>query len=453
MSFGKNATAGSNYFVDGVSSGDPTQKTVILWSRVQDDKIDALEVEYEVSKDITFDKILKNGKINTNNNKDHTLKIDIDNLRQDTTYYYRFKYNNQYSETGKTKTLPEDPKKLRIAFVSCQNFGGGYFTSYKYIIEDNPDLIIMLGDSIYEHAKYQYRKDESGYGKDLESYRKKYKYYFTDNFYKEAKEKIPFMYIWDDHEIENDYSGVDFSKIKEKQMKDGYQAFFEYNPVRKIGENKIYRNYNIGNLLDLYFLDGRQYRKEPACDGLQILNYPCTIKSYKEDNTYLGKEQKQWLKDNLKNSKAKWKIISNNTMMMETNFFGALLNFDEWDGYMKEKQEMLEYIYDNNIKNTLVFTGDLHMFIQGKLMFKNKKVIEEFVATSISSPIPSFVNYLTPIAPLVVKDITLLETAYRGYILADFNSRKTNVYFYSVPVLSNKDFERKLLKKFEIKPF
>ncbi|MFN8672068.1 MAG: alkaline phosphatase D family protein [Candidatus Sericytochromatia bacterium] len=443
----------SNYFLDGVASGDPTQNSVIIWTRINDENTDKVEVGYEISKDKEFTKIVMSDDVITDKTKDHTIKLDITTLKQDTEYFYRFKYKNEYSEIGRTKTLPRDPKRFRVAFVSCQNFGAGYFNSYKNILEDNPDVVVMLGDNIYEHAKYKVRKDDTGYAKDLEGFRKKYKTYFTDKAFKEARKNLPFMHIWDDHEVENDYNGIDFFNKKPQLIKDAYQAYFEYIPVRVVNGTKIYRNYNIGNLVELHLIDGRQYRKQAPCPSFAPLNIDCTLKSFNEDNTYLGLEQKQWLKNSLLNTPAKWKVIANNTMMMEAHLFETIVNYDEWDGFMKEKQELLEFIYKNDIKNTLVFTGDLHMFIQGQLKYKDKKIGEEFVTTSITSPIPSFVSNLKPISSLIIKNLNYFEPAYKGYILADFSSTRSVVSFYAVNSVSEYNYDRKLLKKFEINKF
>lgn len=449
--------AEAKYFTAGVASGDPTSKSVIIWTKIDSEPDAFSSVEYEVAKDKEFKHLVNYGDLYTDKMKDQTIKIDVKNLKPETTYYYRFIYKHEYSEVGKTKTLPERARNFRVAFVSCQNYGAGFFTAYQHIIKDNPDIVVMLGDSIYEHAKYKNRKDESGFAENLEAYRNKYKYYLTDPFYKEARKLLPFVFIWDDHEVKNDYSGVEMLKNHPKQLNSAYQAFFEYTPIRKIKKFRIYRNITIGNLLNLYLIDGRQYRDENPCKVGEVLNVPCTLKSYNENKTYLGKEQKEWLKTSLKDSSTTWNVLANNTMMMESDFLGTIINYDEWDGYMKEKNELLDFIYDNNIKNNLIFTGDLHTFIQGVLTKKNKKIGTEFVTSSVTPYLPHFSSYLKPLVSLLkpfsglfIKNLNFFEPEYRGYILADFSTRKTEVYFYGVSSVLNMDTDRKLLKKFEV---
>ena len=450
------AKAEAKYFNHGIASGDPTTNSVIIWTKI-DSEENSTSVEYQISKDKEFKNIIYDDYIYTDKKQDNTIKIDIKALKPETKYYYRFIYKNEYSEVGTTKTLPARARNFRIAFISCQNYGAGFFTAYQHIIKDNPDLVVMLGDSIYDQANYKNRKDESGNAENLEGYRKKYKYYLNDTFYRKARKELPFVFIWDDHEVKDDYSGVDLMKNNPDKIKSAYQAFFEYTPIRKIKDFQIYRNITIGNLLSMNLIDGRQYRDSNPCKVGQMLNIPCTLKSYNDDKNYLGKDQKEWLKNSLKESSSIWNVLANNTMMMESDFLGTIINYDEWDGYMKEKNELLDFIYDNNIKNNLVFTGDLHMFIEGNIIKNNKKLGQEFVATSITPYLPHFNSYLkpfiTPLKPfskLFIKNIDFFEPEYRGYILADFSTRKTEVYFYGVSSLLNEETSRKLLKKFEV---
>lgn len=443
------AKAEAKYFNNGVASGDPTTDSVIIWTKIDSDD-NSTSVEYQISKDKEFKNLVYVDDIYTDKKQDNTIKIDVKALKPETNYYYRFVYKNEYSEVGTTKTLPARARNFRIAFVSCQNYGSGFFTAYQHILKDKPDLVVMLGDSIYEHARFKNRTDTSGLAENLADYRKKYQYYLTDPFYKEARKELPFVFIWDDHEVKNDYSGVDMMKTNPDQVKSAYQAFFEYTPIRKIKDFQIYRNITIGNLLSMNLIDGRQYRDKNPCNTFAALNIPCTLTSYEADQTYLGREQKAWLKNSLKESNTTWNVLANNTMMLNTDLWGTIIDSDEWDGFMKEKNEMLTFMADNNIKNNLVFTGDLHMFVQGTLKVKQKKIGEEFVATSITSYVPSFVSYLAPFSKFFIKNINFFDASSRGYILADFSTRKTEVYFYGVSSLLNEETSRKLLKKFEV---
>jgi alkaline phosphatase D len=440
----------ASLFNYGVASGDPLKDRVIIWTKIAELEPSAT-VNYEVSLSDNFAEIISNGEVKTDKNKDYTVKADIGNLKPGTYYYYRFKYKNSYSMTGRTKTLPENTRDFRVAFVSCQNYGAGYFTAYKHIVDANPDLIIFLGDFIYEYEhRNAVRVDSAGYAKDLETYRAKYKVYLTDQFLIEARSKIPMVAIWDDHEVMNDYSGIKLMKTDPQRLKDAYRSFFEYLPIREQDNFKIYRSFQVGDLVDFYMIDGRQYRDEEACENSFSVNLQCTARAYSPGRTYLGQEQKKWLLNGLKNSKSQWKVLGNNTLMMEFSLLRNQINFDQWDGYRAEKDELLKSIKDNHVKDFLVFSGDVHTFILGDILYNGEKIAPEFITSSITSPNPEILRNYPGLIQLLVKDIKYFNPFYKGYILADFQTRKTIVYYFGVDTIEKKDSKVLLLKKLEI---
>ncbi len=451
--FAANAQEPKNIFFNyGVSSGDPLTDRVILWTRVNTTETSA-SVYYEVASDQAFDKVVNSGNVKTSQDKDFTVKVDVERLKPGTYYYYRFKYKDSYSITGRTKTLPENTSKFRIAVVSCQNFGAGYYTAYKYIIKDNPDLIVMLGDFIYEYERGKaesVRPDNSGYAKDLKTYREKYRYYLSDHLLQEAMSQFPMVSIWDDHEVQNNYSGVTLKKTNPQKIKDAYQTFFEYIPIRELDEKfRIYRNFKVGNLVEFFLIDGRQYRDEDVCD--RGLNFECTSKANIPGRTYLGQEQKKWLIDGITSSKAKWKFLGNNTVLMELAFLGNMINFDQWDGFYPEKEEFLKALKENNIKNTIVLTGDAHTFMYGNVLYKGEKVATEFVDSAITSGSSKTLMTYNLLVPIFINHMNYINPFYRGYILADFSTRNLDVYFEAISTVDNPDGERIHLNHFNIK--
>ena len=42
-----------------------------------------------------------------------------------------------------------------------------------------------------------------------------------------------------------------------------------------------------------------------------------------------------------------------------------LINADQWDGYGKERKQLMNYLVDNNIENVVAVTGDIHAFFAG----------------------------------------------------------------------------------------
>lgn len=445
------AFASENYFNYGLSSGDPLTDRVIIWTKIESNEITPL-VEYEVSETEDFNNIVAKGSTKTSEERDFTVKVDVTNLKADRYYFYRFKYKDSYSEIGRTKTLPTETNSFRIAFVSCQNYGSGYFTSYKFVLEDDPDVVVMLGDSIYEYERNGVRgKNNIEYAQDLRTYRAKYKAYVQDPFIKESMKRIPTITTWDDHEVMNNYSGKDMLKTNPKRLNEAYQAFFEYTPIRETEGTRIYRDFKVGNLLDLFMLDGRQYRDKNVCETSINVDFSCNSKANSPDLTYLGKEQKEWLLQGVTKSKSTWNILGNNTVMMEFSFLGNFFNFDQWDGFYFEKNQILKEFHDNKKNNLLVFTGDFHAFVQGNVFYKGNKIADEFVVGGTTSLAPNILKNFQNEFKIVFPSIQYLNPSYRGYTLAKFTNKRVKVNFFGVSNVEKEGAEKILLKQFEIK--
>ncbi len=446
----------TSVFPLGVASGDPLINQVIIWTKINSNE-DSANVKYQLSENDDFKKITTEGSFLTNKERDYTIKVDVKNLKQNHKYFYRFIYNNHFSQIGKTKTLPVNAKRFKIAVTSCQNFSDGYFTAYDHIVKDNPDLVFMLGDFIYEYSRTPaIRPDPSGYSKDLESYRKKYKVYLTDRSLQKARQNIPFVSIWDDHEVVNDYSGVDMLKNDPRRLLSAYKAYFEYLPIREIDNYRIYKNFKIGNLLEVFMLDGRQYRDKDLCQkadtDIQVspINFDCTRKAKEKGRTYLGQVQKDWLINGLEESNATWKLIGNNTAMLELSLWDNLFNFDQWDGFFAEKEELINTI-EKKVKNLLLVTGDIHTFFDADIRYKGKTIAKEVTVTSVSTRSHPILKIASWIVPLLLSHIKYMETSYRGYIITEFDTRKAYISMYGLNSIEKTESQRFLLRSIELK--
>ncbi len=446
-------------FIYGVSSGDPTDSSVVIWTKVEEYPF--AYVHYQVAEDKDFRKIVDSGTVKTDKSRDFTVKVLVKGLEPGKTYYYRFRYKNRrtgkvyYSVVGKTHTLPKETDRFRIALVSCQHFSAGYFTVYKYILEDGADLILHLGDFIYEFPVYErdvVRADVIAYVDELEEYRSKYKLTLTDPYIKEALRNIPLVAIWDDHEVVNDYSGKTMRYYNRKRLYDAYKAFFEYMPIMEQNVEKdrwrIYRKFKVGNLLEIFMIDGRQYRDEDVCRPTWDPPERCTKLSFAEGRTYLGEEQRDWLIEGVVNSKAIWKLIGNNTMMMDFRKDGKVLFVDQWDGFYWEKAYILRKFLKHGVKNIIVGTGDTHVFYFGDVKVDGKKVATEVITAGVSSP-----GSLKKLSDKILKQnphIKYTNSDYRGYVLMDFYKDRVEVFMYAIEDVKKPDGKRKLLKKFVI---
>ena len=142
-------------FYHGVASGDPLPDRVIIWTRVTPEKMNtSIPVTWELAEDFNFTSIYKSDTTSASMLHDYTVKIDVDGLQPDHTYYYRFSALGKKSIIGRTRTTPVNSKEeLKFAVVSCSNYEWGYFNAYAKIANQaDLNAVIHLGDYIYEHG-------------------------------------------------------------------------------------------------------------------------------------------------------------------------------------------------------------------------------------------------------------------------------------------------------------
>jgi alkaline phosphatase D len=350
-------------FYHSVASGDPLPDRVVIWTRVTpDDSVASIPVRWEVSEDENFSSILLHNTTSTTPQRDYTVKVDVGNLQPGKHYYYRFTALGKTSPAGRTKTTPADPKdSLRFAVVSCSNWEWGYFNAYDRIAEKEVDAVIHLGDYIYEYASGRYGDTTIGRTNlppheivSLQDYRTRYSQYHLDQGLRHARQRHPFITIWDDHEVANNvYTGGaqnhqaeegDFNQRKAAAR----QAYYEWLPIRE--GHKHYRSFSFGNLADLIMLDERLEGRTKPVDSVSSTDY------HKENRSMLGPEQLAWFEDQMSTSKATWKIIGNQVIFSDL----YPQNLDAWDGYPAEKKRIVESIRTNNLKNIVFITGDTH---------------------------------------------------------------------------------------------
>ncbi|MEP0985472.1 alkaline phosphatase D family protein [Ekhidna sp.] len=355
-------------FYHGVASGDPLYDRVIIWTRVTpNDSLPDIDVVWEVSSDENFQEIVKTGTTSTDPSRDYTVKIDVTGLDEGASYFFRFHALGKSSMVGKTKTASKNPKKINLGVVSCSNYEWGYFNAYGALASEELDAIIHLGDYIYEYAP-------GGYGDTtldrspvpakeiitLQDYRTRYSQYRLDKDLIAAHANHPFINIWDDHEIANNSykDGAQNHQADEGNYEDrknvARQVYYEWIPIRE--EDKHYRKFQFGELVDLIMLDERLEGRTFIADSL---GDPSLLDS---SRTMLGKEQRDWFIENLKVSKAKWKVIGNQVVFSYLNYAWPTfqINLDSWDGYPMEQQLIADAIKTKPIENVIFITGDTH---------------------------------------------------------------------------------------------
>ncbi len=331
-------------FLHGVASGDPTQDAVIIWTRVTPQTAGDVRVSWQVSRDGAFSDLVTTGEMVTNAERDYTVKVDAIGLESGSRYFYRFMTGDKTSTVGMTKTLPEGAvDSVKLAVMSCANFPAGYFNVYELAAQrDDLDAMLHLGDYIYEYGRGGYASEHAAeLGREvlpagellsLSDYRTRYGQYRGDASLQKLHAKLPFITVWDDHEVANDtwkdgaenhnQGEGDFDARKQAAL----QAYFEWLPIRPWREGnheEIYRSFSFGDLLDLHMLDTRVLARDKQLDYGNYLD-PATgafnDQQFLADvtdtqRTLLGQTQLLWLQGKLLQSSAKWQLLGQQILM------------------------------------------------------------------------------------------------------------------------------------------
>ncbi|MFE9442738.1 alkaline phosphatase D family protein [Streptomyces sp. NPDC006602] len=391
----------------GVASGDPLPDGIVLWTRLAPDPLKGggmpdsmVPVQWELAEDGRFRNVVRRGTAQAQPAYGHSVHVDVRGLRAGRTYWYRFRAGGQISRTGRTRTAPARHRTgghLKMALASCQNWQHGYFTPYADMLAQDPDVVLFVGDYIYEStpsATAVRRHEGTGEPCTLAQYRNRYAQYRTDPDLAAMHANAPFVVTFDDHEVDNDFAG-EIPQDPDKQTHDAfvvrltaaYQAYYEHMPVRASAvpngpHIRMYRRLEFGRLARLNVLDTRQFRSDQATSQAGAQDPSLTM---------LGADQKQWLLDGLHDSPARWNLIASQIMMAETDLQvgeGKLWFYDAWDGYQAERNQFLDEL--SQVRNPVVLTGDRHLTMISDLRkdFANPDsavVGAEFVGTSISS--------------------------------------------------------------------
>ena len=396
-------------FAEGVISGDPRPNQMLLWTRLHDVG-GRVSVDVEVARDADFRRVVSRKRVVTDASDGHAVKAQIRGLKAHEQYYYRFATRTKDSPVGRFRTaLPADSNQpVRFAFYSCQDYTHGYYNALEAMAKEDLDFVVCLGDYIYAES-YHSRADKTGVRDDrigvaskdsshireavsLSDYREKYALYRSDPAMRKLHRQFPLVVLWDDHEVQDNYAGGEADgglgatkRYSNKRKAAGYRAFFESQPYTPPSSNRVYRTINYGRTVELFVMDQRQYRKDQPCDDAVAV----ACADYDQPRDFLGRRQMNWLKAKLSASQASWKVMANELTMMPTKVLGdSFFMFDGWQGYPREREELLTHIRDGGIKDVVFVTGDIHTFISGDVRTQlgaGQSVALEFVGGSITS--------------------------------------------------------------------
>jgi len=484
----------------GVASGDPAADGFVIWTRLAPEPFapEALgsttyELAWEVAEDQGFARIRASGTGLAYPHLAHALHVEVGGLDAGREYFYRFRLGRYESPTGRALTCPagETSRSLRFAVASCAHYEQGFFSAYRYIADDRPDLMLMLGDYIYEEAwgERRVRLFDTLEAQTLTDYRRRYTQYRTDPDLQAAHAACPWLSIWDDHEVDNDYAAL----TGENELCGGdavrqsfparraaaYQAFFEHMPVRPSRLSpgmaaRLYGTVDWGTLARFYLLDTRQYRSVQACQnpptplrcdsdrGRKILfsgagggsfvdpgEPACKAALADPARTMLGSEQERWLDAALADSQANWNVLAQSIMfvtILESWNESPRIFTDAWAGYAPARERLLSALARHETANPVVLTGDIHSFWVNEVAnAAGRPVGVEFVTSSIATS-TSDRSQALPLNP----QVRFHEGQHSGYIRCELDHDRLRADLVAIDDRLDPRSGRSVLASFEV---
>ncbi|MCT9813452.1 alkaline phosphatase D family protein [Acidovorax sp. Be4] len=465
-------------FPMGVASGSPSPDGFVLWTRLLDGPVpgtvaadtprgrlpDALTVRWEIAEDEGFRRMVRTGAAQALAALGHSVHVEVTGLRPDRWYFYRFMHGDAVTQTARTRTAPAldaMPERTRFAFVSCQRWEQGHYAGYRHMLDENLDLVLFLGDYIYEYAMPKtppsyplVRTHTLPAAQVLADYRDRYALYRTDAQLQAAHRACPWIVTWDDHEVQNDYAGLGGLGAADAflaRRSAAYQAFYENMPLRAsvlthglagLGTHdgvRIHDRHAWGQLLRFHTLDTRQYSDRQACrvpggkaqGAVSSKDCPELLDARR---SMLGADQERWAAQGLAQDAAsgtRWSVLAQQTIFSQRNYLplpNESYNSSTWDGYPASRQRLLDAVRHAAPRNTVFLGGDIHQNYVCRVLadFANAQspvIGSEFCGTSIASVSNVPQNRAQAIADNN-PHILLARSDKRGYAVAEVTPQR-----------------------------
>jgi alkaline phosphatase D len=414
-------------FTLGVASGEPAPDGMVLWTRLAPRPLEgdggmssvAIPVRWEVAEDERFAHIVASGRALAEPDWGHSVHVEVDGLRPARVYWYRFLAGGVASPVGRTRTAPARDAavdRLRLCFGSCHKYEAGHYAGWHHVVAEEPDLIVFLGDYIYENdpSPKALRPHLNPEPRDVPGYRVRYATYKLDPLLQAAHAAAPWAVTWDDHEVADNYAadldehnGDRAAFLKRRAA--AYQVYWEHMPLRRSARPqgafaRLYRTLDWGRLAQFQILDDRQFRSGHPCQPPELLpahqDYldlvPDCAERHDAGRTILGREQEAWLDTALTRTGARWNLLAQQTLMTSyARLYAAkpdsptgLFTMDTWGGYPAARERVLRRWRDARTPNPLVLSGDVHAFVATDMAdpdAPDRLLASEFVGGSITS--------------------------------------------------------------------
>ena len=461
-------TSSDEVFTLGVASGEPRADSVVLWTRLAPKPMQPdggmpkrpIPVLWEVSTDQQFNRVVRSGSAVALPDRVHTVHLDVEGLAPDRPYFYRFMAGGQRSPVGRTRTAPDAsamPERLRVALASCQHYEAGHFTMHREMAAADLDLVLFVGDYIYEtespglvrQRKHPHVFPRSEKDFTLGDYRLHHASYKLDADLRANHAAHPWLMVWDDHEVLNDYTGDTDPNMEDQdaflQLRaSAYRAYFEHLPVSPKrapkGPRMLMRDrFEWGQLAEFFTVDTRQYRAPHVCSGRHAPDHGNALWRCKEalapERSMLGMDQENWLADSLVASVKDWKFIAQSTQVSPGGLrtpLGRLFYADGWDAFPAARERLLSAIGQPRVQNVVCLGGDVHRHVAANLRLDPQDpttpiVASEIVTSSVTSK--GLSEFLTDWMKFSNPDVLHMRSDQRGYVLLDVTAQQLAAEF------------------------
>ncbi|MDE2402829.1 MAG: alkaline phosphatase D family protein [Burkholderiales bacterium] len=448
-------------FTLGVASGEPRPTSVVLWTRLapkptQPDggmPAQSVPVQWEVATDARFANVVRADVGLADPARAHSIHVDVSDLQPGCEYFYRFQAAGQTSPVGRTRTAPdplEATPRLRVALASCQHYEAGHFSVHRDIAASDVDLVLFVGDYIYETelpGPLRVRQHSHVFPDDpanftLSDYRLHHAAYRQDADLRASHAAHPWLMVWDDHDVLNDYAGdsepdhkldaAQFVKLRAA----AYQAYFEHLPISPSrapvgGRMLMHERYEWGQLAEFWTVDTRQFRAAHVCkgwrgpsNGRMLFNCPEVLQP---ERSMLGQDQEFWLADGLASSTRAWKLIVQSTQVSPSGLkspMGRLLYGDGWDAFPAARERLMAAIAQPRVPDVVCLGGDVHRHVAANLRLNpadptSPIIASEIVTSSITSR--GLSELLTQWMKAANPDLLHARSDERGFVLLDIS--------------------------------
>jgi alkaline phosphatase D len=367
-------------FSHGVASFDPTGDSVVLWTRAPG----SARVRWQVARDHGAEPVAQ-GEAEVPAEHDHCVAVTVDGLDPATSYVYWFDAGPARSPVGRTRTLPDaGTEPHRLAVVCCGDYSRGHYTAYRAVAEADVDLVLHVGDYIYEtRGKGDVRQALPDHELvSLDDYRTRYGQARADADLMALHQRHPMVCIWDDHDIADNawrhgakHHDPNEHGPWEDRLRAAATAHQEWLPARlrdPADPLTVYRSFAIGDLAEVVVLDTRIIGRDQHADDDPAVPYDDPRRSM------LGDEQRAWAHERVRDTTRPWCLLVTQVVLnrmklpVETGaklgelapsgyavIDGHAMCTDEWDGYPAERDALVRVIAERG-PGVVALSGDVH---------------------------------------------------------------------------------------------